>query len=40
MSTKLIYIYIYIYIWRNGWFGESNKIRKITGKVDKPKHWQ
>ena len=32
-----VYIYIYIYIFGEmGDFGKSDKIRKISGKVDKP----
>ena len=35
------YIYIYIYIYLHGEivdFGKSDKIRKIRGKVNKPKY--
>ena len=35
-----IYIYIYMYISRNGRFGKSVMMRKVSGKVDKAKHRQ
>ena len=44
ISYMCVYIYIYIYIERerererNDRFGKSKKIKKINGKVDKPKY--
>ena len=38
-----MYICKYIHIYIDGEmvdFGKSDKMRKISGKVDKPKYWQ